>query len=93
MSAATFLGFTGLIFLGGFDGWVIPTASILGLLLVFILFAERLRNLGTFTIADVLAFRFNERPVRAAAALVTLFVVVIYLSCAARRRGRRAPGP
>lgn len=79
MSAATFLGFTGLIFLGGFDGWVIPTASILGLLLMFLLFAERLRNLGKFTIADVLAFRFRERPVRAAAALATLFVVLIYL--------------
>ena len=79
MSAATFLGFTGLIFLGGFDGWVIPTASILGLLIMFVLFAERMRNVGKFTVADVLAFRFEERPVRAAAAAATLLIVVIYL--------------
>jgi cation/acetate symporter len=79
MSAASFLGFAGLIFLGGFDGWVVPTASILGLMLMFILFAERMRNAGKFTLADVLAFRFDQRPVRAAAATATLFIVLIYL--------------
>jgi cation/acetate symporter len=79
MSAATFLGFTGLIFLAGFDGWVLATAAIVSFLLVLLLFAERMRNAGRYTIADVLAFRLHERPARAAAATATLFIAVIYL--------------
>jgi cation/acetate symporter len=79
MSAASFLGFTGLIFLGGFDGWLITTASILAFLLVLLLFAERMRNAGKFTFADVLAARLREGPARAAAASATLFIAVIYL--------------
>jgi cation/acetate symporter len=79
MSAATFLGFTGLIYLTGFDGWILATAAIFSFLLILILFAERMRNAGQYTIADVLSFRLSRRPVRAAAAFTTLVVVIFYL--------------
>ncbi|MCV9994307.1 cation acetate symporter [Paeniglutamicibacter sp. ZC-3] len=79
MSAATFLGFTGLIFLSGFDGWILATAACFSFLLILMLFAERMRNAGQYTIADVLSFRFNKRPVRAAAASATLIICVFYL--------------
>jgi cation/acetate symporter len=79
MSAATFLGFTGLIYLTGFDGWVLATAALFSFLLILMLFAERMRNAGQYTIADVLSFRLSKRPVRAAAASTTLVVVVFYL--------------
>ncbi|MQA03728.1 MAG: cation/acetate symporter ActP [Streptosporangiales bacterium] len=79
MSAATFLGFTGMIFLVGFDGWVAPVASVLAFLLILLLFAERMRNAGQFTIADVLSFRLRAKPVRAMTASASLFIVTIYL--------------
>jgi cation/acetate symporter len=79
MSAATFLGFTGLIFLAGFDGWILATAGLFSFLLILMLFAERMRNAGQYTIADVLSFRLSRRPVRAAAASTTLVVVIFYL--------------
>jgi cation/acetate symporter len=79
MSAATFLGFTGLIFLVGFDGWVLATAAITPFLLMLLLFAERMRNTGKFTVGDVLAFRLRERPARAATAVATLSIAAIYL--------------
>jgi cation/acetate symporter len=79
MSAATFLGFTGLIFLVGFDGWILAVVAITPFLLVLLLFAERMRNAGKFTVADVISFRLQERPARAAAALTTLSIALIYL--------------
>lgn len=79
MSAATFLGFTGLIFLAGFDGWVLAAAACFAFLLILMLFAERMRNAGRYTIADVLSFRMNGRPVRAATAVATLVICVFYL--------------
>lgn len=79
MSAATFLGFTGMIFLVGFDGWVAPVASVLAFLLILLLFAERMRNAGQFTIADVLSFRLRAKPVRAMTASASLLIVTIYL--------------
>lgn len=79
MSAATFLGFTGLIFLSGFDGWVLPIAAAMAFLLILLLLAERMRNAGQFTVTDVLAHRLNARPVRAMAASANLFIVTIYL--------------
>ncbi len=79
MSAATFLGFTGLIYLNGFDGWVLATAAIFAFLLVMLLLAERMRNAGRFTMADVLALRLKERPIRGAAATSTLVIAILYL--------------
>jgi cation/acetate symporter len=79
MSAATFLGFTGAMYLSGFDGWIMPAVTLVAFVLILLLFAERMRNAGRFTVADVLSFRLRERPVRAATATATVFVAVIYL--------------
>ena len=62
LSAAAFLGFTGLMYLYGFDGWIIGLAACLSFLPVLYLLAERMRNAGKFTVADVLAFRLRARP-------------------------------
>ena len=79
MSAASFLGIAGLIFLFGFDGFLYSVGFLVAFLIVLYLLAERMRNSGKFTIADVLSFRLNERPARVAAALGTLAVVAFYL--------------
>jgi cation/acetate symporter len=79
MSAASFLGIAGLIFLYGFDGFLYSVGFLVAFLTVLFLLAERMRNAGKFTIADVLAFRLNQRPARAAAALGTLSVAAFYL--------------
>src|SRR4029453_3516966 len=79
MSAASFLGLAGLIFLYGFDGFLYSVGFLVAFLTVLFLLAERMRNSGKYTIADVLSFRLNEKPARAAAALGTLSVVAFYL--------------
>ena len=79
MSAASFLGIAGLIFLYGFDGFLYSVGFLVAFLTVLFLLAERMRNSGKYTIADVLSFRLKEEPARAAAALGTLSVVAFYL--------------
>src|SRR5919201_1413506 len=79
LSAASFLGIAGLIFIYGFDGFLYSIGFLVAFLTVMFLLAERIRNAGKFTIADVLAFRLRERPARTAAALGTLAVVAFYL--------------
>ncbi len=79
MSAASFLGIAGLIFLFGFDGFLYSVGFLVAFLIVLYLLAERMRNSGKFTMADVLSFRLNEKPARVAAALGTLTVVAFYL--------------
>ena len=79
MSAASFLGIAGLIYLFGFDGFLYSVGFLVAWLTVLFLLAERMRNAGKFTIADVLSFRLNERPARVAAALGTLTVAAFYL--------------
>src|ERR671915_984527 len=79
LSAASFLGIAGLIMLYGFDGFLYSIGFLVAFLTVMFLLAERMRNAGKFTIADVLAFRLRERPARTAAALGTLAVVAFYL--------------
>ncbi|MBA3262216.1 MAG: cation/acetate symporter ActP [Thermoleophilaceae bacterium] len=79
MSAASFLGIAGLIYLFGFDGFLYSVGFLVAFLTVLFLLAERMRNSGKYTIADVLSFRLNEQPARAAAALGTLTVVAFYL--------------
>ena len=79
MSAASFLGIAGLIFLFGFDGFLYSVGFLVAFLTVLFLLAERMRNSGKYTIADVLAFRMKQQPARAAAALGTLSVVAFYL--------------
>jgi cation/acetate symporter len=79
MSAASFLGIAGLIFLFGFDGFLYSVGFLVAFLTVLFLLAERMRNSGKYTIADTLAYRLQERPARTAAALGTLSVVAFYL--------------
>jgi cation/acetate symporter len=79
MSAAAFLGVSGLIFLDGFDGYITGVAALVSFIPVLLLLAERLRNAGKYTMADMLAFRLNERPARTAAAVGTICVVAFYL--------------
>ena len=79
MSASSFLGFAGLIFLFGVDGFVGLVAALVAFLPVLLLFAERMRNAGKYTFVDVLAFRLRERPARVAAAFGTMAVVFVYL--------------
>jgi len=79
MSAASFLGIAGLIFLYGFDGFLYSVGFLVAFLTVLFLLAERMRNAGKFTIADVLAFRMKQRPARVAAAMGTLAVAAFYL--------------
>ena len=61
MSAASFLGIAGLIFLFGFDGFLYSVGFLVAFLTVLFLLAERMRNSGKYTIADVLAFRLKQR--------------------------------
>jgi cation/acetate symporter len=79
LSAASFLGIAGLIYLYGFDGFLYSIGFLVAFLTVMFLLAERMRNAGKYTIADVLSFRLNERPARTAAALGTLSVAAFYL--------------
>jgi cation/acetate symporter len=79
MSAATFLGVTGAVFLLGIEGWTVACAAVVAILLMLLLFAERMRNTGEYTVADALSFRLRERPARGAAAAATLFVGLIFL--------------
>jgi cation/acetate symporter len=79
LSAASFLGIAGLIYLFGFDGFVYSIGFLVAFLTVMFLLAERMRNSGKYTIADVLAFRLRERPARVAAAIGTLNVAAFYL--------------
>jgi cation/acetate symporter len=79
LSAASFLGIAGLIYLYGFDGFLYSIGFLVAFLTVMFLLAERMRNAGKFTIADVLSFRLNEQPARVAAATGTLSVAAFYL--------------
>ena len=79
MSAASFLGISAAVMASGFDGLIYSIGFLVGWPVVTFLLAERLRNLGKFTFADVAAFRFDQTPVRMFAASGTLVVVAFYL--------------
>ena len=79
MSAASFLGIAGLVSMSGFDGLIYSVGWLVGWPVITFLIAEPLRNLGKYTFADVVAYRLRQRPVRIAAAISTLTVVVFYL--------------
>jgi cation/acetate symporter len=79
MSASSFLGFAGLVFLFGVDAFVSLMAALVAFLPVLLFLAERMRNSGKYTLADVLSFRLRERPARTAAAFGTLAVLLVYL--------------
>jgi cation/acetate symporter len=79
MSAASFLGISGLVFSSGFDGLIYSVGWLVGWPIILFLIAERLRNLGRYTFADVAAFRLEPRPIRILSAVGTLTVVAFYL--------------
>lgn len=79
MSAASFLGISGLVFSSGFDGLIYSVGFLVGWPIVMFLIAEQLRNLGRYTFADVVAFRLQARPIRILSATGTLAVVAFYL--------------
>ncbi|WP_031070457.1 cation acetate symporter [Streptomyces sp. NRRL WC-3742] len=79
MSAASFLGIAGIIALNGYDGFLYSIGFLVAWLVALLLIAEPLRNSGRFTMADVLAFRMRQRPVRTAAGVSTIVVSIFYL--------------
>lgn len=79
MSAASFLGISAQIYTDGYDGLIYSIGFLVGWPILLFLMAERLRNLGRFTFADVASFRFAQTPVRMVAACSTLLVVLFYL--------------
>ena len=79
MSAASFLGISAAVMASGYDGLIYSIGFLVGWPVLTFLMAERLRNLGKFTFADVAAFRFKQAPIRIFAACGTLVVVAFYL--------------
>ena len=79
MSAASFLGIAGIIALSGYDGFLYSIGFLVAWLVALLLVAELLRNSGKYTMADVLAFRMKQRPVRVAAGISTITVSIFYL--------------
>ena len=79
LSAASFLGIAGAIAVNGYDGFLYSIGFLVAWLVALLLVAELLRNVGKYTMADVLSFRLRQRPVRIAAAISTLAVSFFYL--------------
>ena len=79
MSAASFLGISAAVMANGYDGLIYSIGFLVGWPVITFLMAERLRNLGKFTFADVAGYRFQQGPIRAFAACGTLVVVAFYL--------------
>lgn len=79
LSAASFLGITGLIALYGYDGLLYSIGFLVAWLVVLMLVAELVRNAGRYTLADVLTVRMRQRPVRAAAGTAGVAVTLLYL--------------
>lgn len=79
MSAASFLGIAGLVYLSGFDGLIYAIGFLVGWPIVLLLIAEPLRNLGRYTFADVASFRLQQKPIRILAASGSLVTVIFYL--------------
>ncbi|MAD41647.1 MAG: cation acetate symporter [Arcobacter sp.] len=79
MSAAAFLGVSGLIYLKGYDGVIYAVSFLVGWPIILFFMAEKLRNLGKFTFADIAAYRLGQKEIRTLAAFGSLSVVVLYL--------------
>ncbi|GAB3439098.1 solute symporter family protein [Actinophytocola sediminis] len=79
LSAASFLGVAGAIAVHGYDGFLYSIGFLVAWLVPLLLIAERFRNVGRFTMGDVVSFRMRQRPVRAAAAYSTLVISAFYL--------------
>ncbi|GGR52287.1 cation acetate symporter [Deinococcus seoulensis] len=79
MSAASFLGITGLIALNGYDGFMYSVGWFIAYLTVLFIVAEPLRNLGKYTLADMLVYRLKDPRVRTYAAVSTIVISTFYM--------------
>jgi cation/acetate symporter len=79
MSAASFLGISGLVYAKGYDGLIYSIGFLVGWPIIMFLMAEQLRNLGKYTFADVASYRLQQTPIRTMAACGTLVTVLLYL--------------
>ncbi|PWF23304.1 cation acetate symporter [Corticimicrobacter populi] len=79
LSAASFLGIAGLVYVSGFDGMIYAIGFLFGWPVVMFLIAERLRNLGRYNFADVTSFRLGQTPMRVLAASASLLIIALYL--------------
>lgn len=79
MSAASFLGISGLVYLKGFDGLIYSIGFLVGWPIILFLVAEQLRNLGKYTFADVASYRLKQTPIRTLAAFGSIATVLLYL--------------
>ncbi len=79
MSAASFLGISGLVYLKGYDGLIYSIGFLVGWPLILFLIAEPLRNLGKYTFADVASYRLRQTPIRTLAAAGSIATVILYL--------------
>ncbi len=80
MSAASFLGISGMISLYGYDGFMYSVGWLVAYITVLLIVAEPCRNAGKYTLGDILSFRTDPKPVRAVAALATVAVTTFYLT-------------
>ena len=79
LSAAAFLGVSGAIALTGFDGFFFSVGYVVANLVLLYVIAEPMRNLGRYTLADMLTARFNEKRIRGVAASGTIIIVILYM--------------
>ncbi|WP_027456755.1 cation acetate symporter [Dechloromonas agitata] len=79
MSAATLLGITSMVYFKGYDGFIYAVCFFIGWPIILFLMAERLRNLGKFTFADIASYRLDQNRIRTFAAIGSLTVVCFYL--------------
>lgn len=79
LSAASFLGIAGLVYVSGYYGMIYAIGFLFGWPTVMFLLAERLRNLGRYNFADVTAYRLKQKPIRIMAASASLLVIALYL--------------
>lgn len=79
LSAASFLGIAGMVYVSGFDGMIYAIGFLFGWPVVMFLVAERLRNLGKYSFADVTSFRLEQTPMRVLAASASLLIIALYL--------------
>src|ERR1700758_527421 len=79
MSAASLLGISALVFTSGYDGLIYSIGFLASWPVILFLIAEPLRNLGRYTLADVVSYRLQQRPIRAFAASSSIVIVLLYL--------------
>jgi len=79
MSAASLLGISALVFTSGYDGLIYSIGFLASWPIILFLIAEPLRNLGRYTLADVVSYRLQQRPIRAFAASSSIVIVLLYL--------------